>query len=336
MTTVSLNKEKFVNGYLVIAKRLIDKETENFVVSPFCIHIATVLCASGSTHAHLLKYLKTGRVEHHDPFISYYIQTVADGCRFGGPQLSTLYLKPAIVQNQALVFAHAVSFIGEWSEKFDANLTTDADFHLLNDTCVRAPFMTSPCKQLVGAFDGFKVLKLPYSVGLDRRRVSMYIYLPDARDGLLSLMERICSEPGFVERHLPHEEAVTLDEFRIPKFKIDLELEVSRAMKDVVVVQPVERDMGEVLDFSTVGKILHRARVAVNEVGTVAEAETVLGAAASACPVMDEKPAGLRFVANHPFVFIIREDTSRILLFVGQLLDPLAMHFDSRIGQRRC
>ncbi|XP_047964908.1 serpin-Z4-like [Salvia hispanica] len=238
-------------------------------------------------------------------------------------------LKPAIrntvkALSPRLLFAHCACFIGLWSEIFDAKLTTDADFHLSNGTVVRAPFMTSCYKQRVGTFDGFKVLKLPYIAGIDKRRFAMYIYLPDARDGVPSLIERITSELGFVDGHLPHEEAVTLDEFRIPKFKMGFELEISSIATELGVVDLSESGMAEIHGKPVVCEILHRSMVVVNEMSTyTARVELPVVDFGEACPMMGEK-SGLRFVADHPFVFTIREDTSGVVLFVGQLLDPLA------------
>ena len=72
---------------------------------------------------------------------------------------------------------------------------------------------------------------------------------------------------------------------------------------------------GEALGVS---RILHKAFVEVNEEGTEAAAVTV-GRVYGCARQQKPKPM---FVADHPFLFTIREDTSGQLLFVGQLLDP--------------
>lgn len=40
-------------------------------------------------------------------------------------------------------------------------------------------------------FDGFKVVKIPYQSGQDPRKFSMYIFLPDEKDGLLNLIQTL-------------------------------------------------------------------------------------------------------------------------------------------------
>ncbi|KAG6390595.1 hypothetical protein SASPL_148333 [Salvia splendens] len=234
----------------------------------------------------------------------------------------------SVTEDTRLIFTNTVYFKGKWNQIFNANLTRDVDFYLLNGSSVRAPFMTNRYMQCVEAFDGFKVLRLSYQQGSDKRRFSLYIYLPDARDGLPSLTERMCSEPGFMESHLPCS-AVTLDEFGIPKFKIGFEFEATSVMKKLGVVDIFNvrglMEMVEDGDYLAVNEIRHKAFVEVNEEGTVAVAVTEESDDDMGWGLGDEEEEPkMRFVADHPFLFTIREDTSGVLLFVGRLLDPLA------------
>lgn len=69
--------------------------------------------------------------------------------------------------------------------------------------------------------------------------------------------------------------------------------------------------------------INHKSFIEVNEEGTVA-------AAAAATVVETEMGFSLAeiekfkvdFVADHPFLFFIREDKTGMVLFIGQVLDP--------------
>nr|XP_043640079.1 serpin-ZX-like [Erigeron canadensis] len=230
----------------------------------------------------------------------------------------------AVDSSTKLIFANAVYFKGAWSEKFDPSKTKDSDFHLLDGSKVQVPFMTSKKKQFVREYDGFKVLGLPYLQGDDKRRFTMYFYLPDAKDGLQSLVENIGSTSDFLDHHIPRQK-VEVGQFLIPKFKISFGFEASEMLKELGLVLPFSGGEGltEMVD-SHVGKNLyvssihHKSFVEVNEEGTEA-------AAASAAVVMmrslmtNDK---VDFVADHPFLFVIREDMTGVVLFMGQMVDP--------------
>ncbi|CAM8983448.1 unnamed protein product [Rhodiola kirilowii] len=107
-----------------------------------------------------------------------------------------------------LILTNAVCFSGEWVHKFDPSATKFHPFHLLNNngsaSSVRAPFMTNNRKYYnIAKFDEFKVLELPFIKGEDKREFSMYIFLPDANDGLPALAEKFYSESGFLDEYIP-------------------------------------------------------------------------------------------------------------------------------------
>ncbi|KAK6245314.1 Serpin domain - like 2 [Theobroma cacao] len=224
-----------------------------------------------------------------------------------------------------LIFANALYFKGAWNETFDASKTKENDFYLVNGSSVKAPFMTSQKKQAVGAYDGFKVLGLPYKQGGDKRRFSMYFFLPDAKDGLPALVEKVSSESGFLERHLPYE-PVKVGEFRIPRFKISFGFEASEVLKRLGLVLPFSGEGGltEMVDSPLgqslyVSNIFHKSFIEVNEEGTEAAAASA-GVIRLRGVLVEEK---IDFVADHPFLFLIREDVTGVVLFIGHVLNPL-------------
>ncbi|XP_010419499.2 PREDICTED: serpin-Z2-like [Camelina sativa] len=214
-------------------------------------------------------------------------------------------LPPGSVTNEtAQIYGNALYFKGVWQNKFDKSMTQHKPFHLLSGTSVSVPFMTSSKQQCVEDYDDFKVLKLPYLPGDDgtNRYFSMYIYLPDKKGEFDNLLERMTSTPGFLDSHIPSE-SVKLGEFRIPKFKTEFGFEASTVFVD---------------DFNLNVSLHHKALIEVDEEGTEAAAATAL-----------RKPIGgggrvqkIDFVADHPFLFLIREDTTGTVLFGGQIFDP--------------
>ena len=168
-----------------------------------------------------------------------------------------------------------------------------------------------------------KVLKLPYQKGRDLRQFSMYILLPEAQDGLWSLAEKLNSEPEFLEKHIPTRQ-VTVGKFKLPKFKISFGFEASDLLKILGLQLPFssKADLTGMVGSPErhnlfVSSLFHKSFVQVDEEGTEA-------AAASAAVVSSRSaPVTVDFVADHPFLFLIREDMTGVVLFIGHVVNPL-------------
>uniref|UniRef100_A0ACD5W9N4 Uncharacterized protein n=1 Tax=Avena sativa TaxID=4498 RepID=A0ACD5W9N4_AVESA len=225
-----------------------------------------------------------------------------------------------------LVLGNALYFKGAWTEKFDASKTTDDKFHLLDGSSVQAPFMTTTKKQYLLASDSLKVLKLPYQQGGDKRQFSMYILLPEAQDGLSNLANKLSTDPEFIEKHIPSQK-VPVGQFKLPKFKISFGFEASDLLKGLGLQLPfsAEADLTEMVDSPVakklcVSSVFHKSFVEVNEEGTEAAAAT---AAVIMLRSMAFEPVKMDFVADHPFLFLIREDITGVVLFIGHVANPL-------------
>lgn len=221
-----------------------------------------------------------------------------------------------------LIFGNAVYFNGAWLEQFDPRSTRHRTFSLMDGSSVQAPFMyKGPAElQYFLAFDGFKVLCLPYKRSNDARCFCMYIFLPDATDGLPALVEKVTSEPGFIEQHLSYK-AVRLKDFAIPKFKINFQFDAINVLKELGLVSAFQGGRGisnMVNEDMFVSSISHKSCIEVNEHGTEAAAVTFKLCGGGS---VDHYP---EFVADHPFLFVIREHTTGLLLFIGHVLNPLA------------
>ena len=67
-----------------------------------------------------------------------------------------------------------------------------------------------------------------------------------------------------------------------------------------------------------VGKVIHQSFIEVNEQGSEAAAATAVS-----MELTNVAPAIQRIQINKPFLLIIREKHSGVILFLGQLTDPL-------------
>ncbi|TVU11127.1 hypothetical protein EJB05_44693, partial [Eragrostis curvula] len=261
-------------------------------------------------------------------------------------QLITSLLPPGSVNRTTrIVLANAVYFNGTWADPFARKHTTDRRFHRLDGTAVDAPFMKSKRDQFVASHDGFKVLKLPYKTrrrnnppsvagaGDDDEgpRLSMCVFLPDARDGLPHLVEMMAASsdhhPNFWLRdHLPTRR-VRVTEFLLPKFKLSFSRRIDGVLKDMGVkaaFDAQQADLGDMFEGAGSGssklaveQVFHKAVIDVNEEGTEAAAATafIVRKMARVCKPLD-------FVADHPFVFFVMEEVSGAVVFAGHVLDP--------------
>lgn len=242
----------------------------------------------------------------------------------------------SVKRSTRLIFANALYFKGEWKTKFNESITKSFKFHLLNGGSVKVPFMRSiNKKQYIKVFNGFKVLNLPYNKNQrsDERSFSMYIFLPDAKDGLPALVEKAGSEPGFLKHHIPSKK-VKVRDLKIPKFKFDYGIQVKQALRKLGLVSPFNPKVGlsemvddlcEMVDGGDpkplyVSKIFHKSFIEVDEKGTKASAATAAYVLAPESERINLAP--LDFVADHPFLFVIRENTTGVVQFMGQVLNP--------------
>uniref|UniRef100_A0ACD5W4I7 Uncharacterized protein n=1 Tax=Avena sativa TaxID=4498 RepID=A0ACD5W4I7_AVESA len=227
-----------------------------------------------------------------------------------------------------LLLANAVYFKAKWANPFQAYHTQPDTFHRLDGTRVQAQFMSHTMYGLhyASSVDGFKVLKLPYNHGRDdaasHARYSMYLFLPDQRQGMTNMVGAIAAGPDYLYTALPKtavHEAITV---RLPKFQIRFDWDLDSDLRLLglsLPFSPESADLRGICDKNHHGRptFLHKAVVKVDEDGTEAAAAVTMPSFTSG---MQLPP--IQFVADHPFTFFIMEERSGLIVFAGHVLDP--------------
>lgn len=181
-----------------------------------------------------------------------------------------------------------------------------------------------------GTLEGCKVLKMPYKKGENPRSFSMYIFLPDDYDGLPSLMENIKIDSSLFKGQIKLKR-VEISKLWIPKFNFDCDLSLSEPMKQLGLTLPFDGagcDLTGMVEGTLtderpyVGEVLQKCCIESNEKGTKAVAFIGYPMCYGASPPDLNPPPSTDFVVDHPFMFMIREDCSGTILFVGTVLDP--------------
>lgn len=215
-----------------------------------------------------------------------------------------------------LVLANAIYFKAAWQEPFEEEATKDAPFHAAGGD-VQARLMRRIDHLALAQDDAVQVLSLPYR----GHATSLLVVLPRRRDGLAGVEAGLTAErlAGWVAA-LKH---VKVD-VRLPRFEVTQSTDGKGVLEELGVKRAFDADAA---DFSGmleteklfVGAVLHKAFVAVDEAGTEAAAATVVTMDAGSAPA-PETPVD--FVADHPFLFLIRHEPTGAVLFMGRLATP--------------
>jgi serpin B len=215
-----------------------------------------------------------------------------------------------------LVLVNAVYFQAAWSAPFDPQATGPAAFHLPDGSAVDVPTMnqTTGLRSMQG--DGYRAVELPYA----GNQLSMLILLPNEGkfgDVEARLDQRLVD--AAVAGLQPGEVFLAL-----PKFKFDWTAEnlpeafASQGMTDAFSMAADFSGMDGKLDLY-ISAILHKAFIAVDESGTEAAASTVVIVTEKALPA---KP--VEFRVDRPFFFLIRDNPTGTILFLGRVMNPIA------------
>lgn len=160
-----------------------------------------------------------------------------------------------------------------------------------------------------------QILEMPY-LGHD---ISMLVLLPKDRNGLESLEESLSSDKINELKGMMETQPLTV---HIPKFQFETDYDLIPPLKELGVHDAFDENIA---DFSGMtdeqaflSKAKHKTFVDVNEEGTEAAAVTVAVAELQSGP----PDPRYRFIADHPFVFIIQEQETGEILFIGRLANP--------------
>jgi serpin B len=213
-----------------------------------------------------------------------------------------------------LVLANAIYFKADWAERFDAALTAPGSFELASGVDVEVPMMTRHGKFRTTRAGGVNLLEIDYK----DRELSMVVVLPDSRDGLPALEASLTAESvdALLAQATETELAVSM-----PRFELEHELPLTELIKSLGMQRAFDASQADFSNMLAGGGVflsfaVHKAFVKVDERGTEAAAATAVGATRVSMPE--------QFVANRPFVYLIRDRLTGSILFMGRLADPTA------------
>jgi serpin B len=224
-------------------------------------------------------------------------------------------LRPgSIDQGTRLILTNAIYFKGDWASKFTKENTQLQPFIVVAGQTVEVPLMMHQGEYAYVENGNLQMLELPY-VG---KALSMMVLLPKAPNDLAALEKSLTVE--VLEKEIGRLQKSRVQVF-LPRFKLTSQFQLLDALQKL----GMRRAFGDA-DFSgmvgsekvSLSEVIHEAFVEVNEEGTEAAAATaVKNTGRSAMP-------NFVFRADKPFLFLIRENGSGTILFLGRVADPRA------------
>lgn len=225
------------------------------------------------------------------------------------------------IKDSAMIIANVLFLKASWRNSFQEQHNSRQPFQISEKASVEAEFMNQT--DIYEYHDDpelqVELLRLPYK----GRHFSMVMILPYLNKSLEDVVGTLTSENLIqLESKLQREEIVVV----IPKFKFDygttlndilIALGISEVFSSQAALPQLSGGTNSTLQVS---RILQKAGIEVNEKGTLAFAATEIQLVNKFG--IDDSP--IKFEANRPFLFYIKDEDSDVLLFVGKVLNPAA------------
>ncbi len=229
-------------------------------------------------------------------------------------KISDLITEDMLDPSVRMVLANAIYFKGMWEYPFDKSKNRSEVFYVSEKRKTHIPFMRRSVSVEYYEDELAQVIELPYA-GKD---LSMMILLPQEVFGIGQLESKLDAE-----LYEEYQESMFTKKVEVwlPKFKAATQYNLN----DPLINLGMKSAFSKGADFSGmtgrkelfISDVAHKAFVEVNEEGTEAAAAT--GAVMSKTSLVKK----VEFRADHPFIYLIKDNRTNAILFMGRLNEPV-------------
>lgn len=209
-----------------------------------------------------------------------------------------------------MVLMNALYFNGSWKytfpEVFKDRFTT------ISGKTTGMEMMQLSTELSYGEYDGFRMVDLPYGNGA----FSMKVILPDEKEDFGKAVKRF--DAGILDKL--NGKLTSKDVFlKMPKFSFEYQSDLDKVLVALGMEDAFDcakADFSKMSDGLYIGFVKQKTFIDVNESGTEAAAVTIVGMYKNA---IDGNPQDVvMFIADRPFIFVIQENSTGAVLFIGQ------------------
>jgi len=214
-----------------------------------------------------------------------------------------------ISQDAMMYLINAVYFKGIWRSKFDKKVTAEKDFTNELGKTVKVNMMYQKDTFAYYADNTAQYLDMPYG----NNAFSMTVILPLDNKTTADVLTNLTLENW---KNTLNKLVVQQVMLSVPRFKVENKFTLNEVMKNM----GMNLAFTDYADFSNISdidlmisKIFHKTYITVDEEGTEAAAVTAIEFGVTSMPIYPI------FTVNKPFVFLIREKSTGVILFIGKI-----------------
>jgi serpin B len=231
---------------------------------------------------------------------------------------------PNLTPDTRSILVNTVYFKADWAVPFDPRASKDGDFTLASGTKAKARLMHRKLDIPYAEAGGVKAVALPYRGS----ETEMVLLLPDRADGLAALEKGLtpATLDSWVAKLREGRQKVLVT---LPRFKVEKRFELAEPL-DHLGMQIAFSDYSDFSGMKFVdaasrdredwnfklNEVVHQVFVEVEEKGTEAAAATAIVMAIVTGARIEQEPK--LFTADHPFLFLIRDRRTGLILFIGR------------------
>jgi len=218
-----------------------------------------------------------------------------------------------------LVLTNAIYFNSNWLHQFDKAHTRDLPFYTGQNQYITTPMMSRTGSFRYSENADLQWIKIPYTIP----NLSMLIFLPRENETFTQIgeLENKLTSDYFLE--LINQMVYTQISLSMPRFRDEqrytLPAELSRLGMPLA--------FSGNADFSGIfgsrdlfiGNVIHQSFIEVDEEGTEAAAATAVIISRTSMIIEDEPKV---FNANRPFIYMLFDEITDVILFMGRLERP--------------
>lgn len=220
--------------------------------------------------------------------------------------------------NTHMILTTAACMKAQWANPFDSFLTTRKSFYLTAQRTFLADMMQNTADYLLWKGEQWEMLVLPFEKGEQGAQLAMAILLPKKNVSLAELEKNLTWENWQQWKSQLQNQRVALT---LPRFHIEKRLELEpilTAMGFTLALSP-KADFSEMTGQKGVylNRAIHKTSIRLEEEGT-----EIMTAGRAKLAATQKNGSPYEFIADRPFAFIIWDQKTDSIVFMGRLSLP--------------